>query len=40
VHLGEAMVMARMFAYLAFAVVIAAVLNTAVSVAERRARRR
>jgi ABC-type nitrate/sulfonate/bicarbonate transport system permease component len=40
VHLGEAMEMARMFAYIAFAVVIAAVLNTAVSVAERRARRR
>jgi ABC-type nitrate/sulfonate/bicarbonate transport system permease component len=40
VHLGEAMEMARRFAYIAFAVVIAAILNTAVSVAERRARRR
>jgi ABC-type nitrate/sulfonate/bicarbonate transport system permease component len=40
VHLGEGMEMARMFAYIAFAVVIAAILNTAVSVAERRAARR
>jgi ABC-type nitrate/sulfonate/bicarbonate transport system permease component len=40
VHLGEAMEMARMFAYIAFAVVIAAVLNTVVSTAERRAKRR
>ena len=40
VHLGEGMEMARMFAYIAFAVVIAAILNTAVSAAERRAARR
>ena len=40
VHLAEAMETARMFAYIAFAVVIAAFLNTAVSTLERRAKRR
>jgi ABC-type nitrate/sulfonate/bicarbonate transport system permease component len=40
VHLAEGMEMARMFAYIAFVVVIAALLNTAVSSLERRARRR
>jgi ABC-type nitrate/sulfonate/bicarbonate transport system permease component len=40
VHLAEAMETARMFAYIAFAVVIAALLNLAVSSIERRARRR
>ena len=40
VHLAEAMETARMFAYIAFAVVIAAVLNLAVSSLERRGRRR
>jgi ABC-type nitrate/sulfonate/bicarbonate transport system permease component len=40
VHLAEAMETARMFAYIAFAVVIAAVLNTTVSTLEARARRR
>jgi ABC-type nitrate/sulfonate/bicarbonate transport system permease component len=39
VHLAEGMDMARMFAYIAFAVVIAAVLNTVVSSFERRAKR-
>jgi ABC-type nitrate/sulfonate/bicarbonate transport system permease component len=39
VHLAEGMDMARMFAYIAFAVVIAAVLNTLVSSFERRAKR-
>ena len=40
VHLAEAMETARMFAYIAFVVVIAALLNTAVSTLERRAKRR
>jgi ABC-type nitrate/sulfonate/bicarbonate transport system permease component len=40
VHLAEAMETARMFAYIAFAVAIAALLNTTVSSLERRARRR
>ena len=40
VHLAEAMETARMFAYIAFAVVIAATLNTVVSTLERRAKRR
>ena len=40
VHLAEAMETARMFAYIAFAVVIAGVLNSAVSSLERRAKRR
>ena len=40
VHLAEAMETARMFAYIAFAVVIAAALNTITSSLERRARRR
>lgn len=40
VHLAEAMETARMFAYIAFAVVIAAFLNTVVSSLERKARRR
>jgi ABC-type nitrate/sulfonate/bicarbonate transport system permease component len=40
VHLAEAMETARMFAYIAFAVVIAAFLNTVVSSLERRAKRR
>src|SRR3954469_20436177 len=40
VHLAEAMETARMFAYIAFAVVIAATLNTIVSSLERRAKRR
>jgi ABC-type nitrate/sulfonate/bicarbonate transport system permease component len=40
VHLAEAMETARMFAYIAFAVVIAALLNTVVTTLERRARRR
>ena len=40
VHLAEAMETARMFAYIAFVVVIAAFLNTAVSTLERRAKRR
>ena len=40
VHLAEAMETARMFAYIAFAVVIAASLNTVVSSLERRAKRR
>ena len=40
VHLAEAMETARMFAYIAFVVVIAALLNTAVSSLERRAKRR
>jgi ABC-type nitrate/sulfonate/bicarbonate transport system permease component len=40
VHLAEAMETARMFAYIAFAVVIAATLNTVTSSFERRARRR
>lgn len=40
VHLAEAMETARMFAYIAFVVVIAAVLNSAVSSLERRAKRR
>ena len=40
VHLAEAMETARMFAYIAFAVAIAALLNTAVSSLERRAKRR
>jgi ABC-type nitrate/sulfonate/bicarbonate transport system permease component len=39
VHLAEGMDMARMFAYIAFAVVIAAVLNTVVTSFERRAKR-
>ena len=39
VHLAEAMETARMFAYIAFAVVIAACLNTAVSSVERRSKR-
>ena len=40
VHLAEAMETARMFAYIAFVVVIAALLNAAVSTLERRAKRR
>ena len=40
VHLAEAMETARMFAYIAFVVVIAAFLNTTVSTLERRAKRR
>ncbi len=40
VHLAEAMETARMFAYIAFVVVIAAFLNSAVSSLERRANRR
>jgi len=40
VHLAEAMETARMFAYITFAVVIAACLNTAVSSLERRSKRR
>ena len=40
VHLAEAMETARMFAYIAFAVVIAASLNSFVSSLERRAKRR
>jgi len=40
VHLAEAMEMPRMFAYIAFVVVIAVVLNTTVSSLERRAKRR
>jgi len=40
VHLAEAMETARMFAYIAFAVVIAATLNSIVSSLERRAKRR
>jgi ABC-type nitrate/sulfonate/bicarbonate transport system permease component len=39
VHLAEAMETARMFAYIAFAVAIAATLNTATSTLERRAKR-
>jgi len=39
VHLAEAMETARMFAYIAFAVAIAATLNTITSTLERRARR-
>jgi ABC-type nitrate/sulfonate/bicarbonate transport system permease component len=39
VHLAEAMESARMFAYIAFAVVIAATLNTIVTTLERRAKR-
>jgi ABC-type nitrate/sulfonate/bicarbonate transport system permease component len=39
VHLAEAMDTARMFAYITFVVVIAALLNTAVSSLERRSRR-
>jgi ABC-type nitrate/sulfonate/bicarbonate transport system permease component len=39
VHLAEAMETARMFAYIAFAVVIAATLNTITSALERRAKR-
>jgi ABC-type nitrate/sulfonate/bicarbonate transport system permease component len=39
VHLAEAMETARMFAYIAFAVVIAATLNSIVSSLERRAKR-
>jgi ABC-type nitrate/sulfonate/bicarbonate transport system permease component len=39
VHLAEAMETARMFAYIAFAVVIAATLNTVTSSLERRAKR-
>jgi ABC-type nitrate/sulfonate/bicarbonate transport system permease component len=40
VHLGEGMDMARMFAYIAFAVAIALILNTVTSSLEARARRR
>ncbi len=40
VQLGEGMDMARMFAYIAFVVVIAAVLNSTVSFLEKRGRRR
>jgi ABC-type nitrate/sulfonate/bicarbonate transport system permease component len=40
VHLAEAMETARMFAYIAFAVVIAAALNSVTSSLERRAKRR
>jgi ABC-type nitrate/sulfonate/bicarbonate transport system permease component len=39
VHLAEAMETARMFAYIAFAVAIAATLNTVTSTLERRAKR-
>jgi ABC-type nitrate/sulfonate/bicarbonate transport system permease component len=39
VHLAEGMEMARMFAYIAFVVAIAAVLNAFVSTLEARARR-
>ena len=39
VHLAEAMETARMFAYIAFVVVIAAVLNSSVSALERRSKR-
>ena len=39
-HLAEGMDIARMFAYIAFAVVIAALLNTTVTALERRAKRR
>jgi ABC-type nitrate/sulfonate/bicarbonate transport system permease component len=39
VHLAEGMEMARMFAYIAFVVAIAAILNTCVSALEARARR-
>ncbi|MBX9845918.1 MAG: ABC transporter permease [Xanthobacteraceae bacterium] len=39
VHLAEAMETARMFAYIAFVVVIAATLNTAVSALEKRSKR-
>jgi ABC-type nitrate/sulfonate/bicarbonate transport system permease component len=39
VHLAEAMETARMFAYIAFAVMIAATLNTITTTLERRARR-
>jgi ABC-type nitrate/sulfonate/bicarbonate transport system permease component len=39
VHLAEAMETARMFAYIAFVVAIAATLNTTVSALERRAKR-
>lgn len=39
VHLAEAMEMARMFAYIAFVVAIAAILNALVSMLEARARR-
>ena len=39
VHLAEAMETARMFAYIAFVVVIAATLNTTVSALERRSKR-
>jgi ABC-type nitrate/sulfonate/bicarbonate transport system permease component len=39
VHLAEGMETARMFAYLAFAVVIAAFLNATVSSVERRSKR-
>ena len=38
VHLAEAMEMSRMFAYIAFVVAIAAILNSIVSTLERRAR--
>src|SRR5713226_3468734 len=40
VHLAEGMEMARMFAYIAFVVAIAAILNTLVSALEARGRRR
>jgi ABC-type nitrate/sulfonate/bicarbonate transport system permease component len=40
VHLGEGMDMARMFAYIAFAVMIALLLNTVTSSLEARAKRR
>jgi ABC-type nitrate/sulfonate/bicarbonate transport system permease component len=40
VQLAEGMDMARMFAYIAFVVVIAALLNSAVSFLEARGRRR
>ena len=39
VHLAEAMDTARMFAYIAFAVAIAAILNVAVTMLEARGRR-
>jgi ABC-type nitrate/sulfonate/bicarbonate transport system permease component len=39
VHLAEGMETARMFAYIAFVVVIAATLNTAVSALEKRSKR-
>jgi ABC-type nitrate/sulfonate/bicarbonate transport system permease component len=39
-YLAESLDMGRMFAYIAFAVVIAALLNTVVSTLESRARRR